>query len=81
MIGGTIIKHEVNDDVVTFYVQENESTSRCRVRARMNQFERKLIDDGAQIWWTGNEVYLCIGDVPDCKFPKVGYSEKLIMKP
>jgi hypothetical protein len=74
MIGGTILKHEVSEDIVTFTVKENQSTSQCRVKAWMNEHERKLIDNGTQIWWDSHTIYLEIGDVSDCKFPKVGFS-------
>lgn len=74
MIGGNIINYSAADGVVTFYLEETQSKSRCYVRALMNEYEQKLIDKNAAIWWDSENVYLTIGDIPDCKFPKVGNS-------
>lgn len=74
MIGGTILSHSVQGDVVTFKVKEKESSSQCHVKAKMDQHAQKLIDNGADIWWAGKKVYLRIGDVPDCQFEKIGFS-------
>lgn len=74
MIGGNILSFTASDNVVTFYVKEEQSMSRCHVKALMNQHIQKLIDIGASIWWDSEIVYMKIGDVPDCKFHKVGFS-------
>lgn len=74
MIGGKILEFSSNGDVVTFNVKEEHSESRCSVKASLNSHAQRLIEVGADVWWDSETVYLTIGDVPDCKFKKIGYS-------
>lgn len=74
MVGGRVIYFTSNESVVTFLVQEEQSMSTCKVKAIMSIIEQKLIDIDMAIWWDSDSVYLTIGDVPNCKFQKIGFS-------
>lgn len=74
MIGGIVIDWIAKEDTVTFSVMEEQSGSICRVKAIMSKGAQRLIDLSAPIWWESENVYLTIGDITDCKFPKVGFT-------
>lgn len=74
MVGGRVIYFTSNESVVTFLVQEEQSMSTCKVKVIMSIIEQKLIDIDMAIWWDSDSVYLTIGDVPNCKFQKIGFS-------
>lgn len=74
MIGGRVTHFTSNESMVTFSVQEEQSMSKCQVKAIMSISEQKMIDIDTAIWWDSKHVYLTIGEVRDCKFPKVGFS-------
>lgn len=74
MISGRVTYFTSNESVVTFSVQEEQSMATCKIKARMSFDEQKLIDIDTAIWWDSDNVYLTIGDVPDCKFQKIGFS-------
>jgi hypothetical protein len=74
MIGGIIEGFTTDLKVVTFKVREVQSQSVCYVQAEMSLHAQYLIDEGSDIWWHGDKVYIRFDEIEDLPFRKIGNS-------